>query len=351
MGPLKGVKIVEMVGIGPGPFAGMLLADMGAEVTGVTRPQAQELGELPKDATRRGKRIVPINLKSEEGKAQVLDLIAGADALIEGNRPGVMERLGLGPEICWERNPRLVYGRMTGWGQDGPLSQAAGHDLNYAALAGAIHPIGDPAAPPPPPLNLVADYGGGAMFLAFGVVCGILEARQSGQGQVVDAAMVEGASLMMSMFHSLKAAGAWAPARGANFLDGAAHFYSCYRTKDDLFISLGAIEGPFMQLFIEKAGLDASWMGKHMDAKAWPALKAELETLFASKTQAEWIEILEGTDACFAPVLPFWEAHEHPHNRARGSFIEHDGFVQPAPAPKFSRTKPEVLGAKVLGDQ
>ncbi|MEM9726703.1 MAG: CaiB/BaiF CoA-transferase family protein [Pseudomonadota bacterium] len=348
MGPLKGVKIIEMVGIGPGPFAGMLLADMGAEVIAVERPGGASM--MPKDATRRGKTFLEVNVKTEEGRAQVLDLVEGADALIEGNRPGVMERLGLGPDACLARNPRLVFGRMTGWGQEGPLAPTAGHDLNYAAITGAIHAIGPADTPPPPPLNLVADYGGGAMFLAFGVVCALLEARQSGHGQVVDAAMVDGASLMMAMFHSMKASGAWAPARNANLLDGGAHFYGCFRTKDDQFVSLGAIEGPFMQVFIEKAGLDESWMAKHMDQSAWPALREEMAALFAERTSAEWRALLEGTDACFAPVLPFWEAHRHPHAQARDAFIELDGFIQPAPAPRFSRTKPEVAGAKAVKD-
>lgn len=347
MGPLAGVRIIEIVGIGPGPFAGMLLADMGAEVIAVTRPKAPALGSIPKDASFRGKTRVTLDLKTEEGVAGLLELAQGADALIEGNRPGVMERLGLGPEDLAARNKRLVYGRMTGWGQEGPLAHAAGHDLNYAALAGAIHSMGAADAAPTPPLNLVADYGGGALFLAFGVVCALLEARSSGQGQVVDAAMVDGVSLMMTMFHSLRASGMWNDARGGNFVDGGAHFYGCYRTKDDRFVTLGAIEPQFMALFIEKAGLDPSWMGKHMDPKAWPALKAELEQVFAGKTEAEWRALLEGTDACFAPAPPFWEAHEHPHAQARGAFIEHEGVIQPAPAPRFSRTMPEVKGAKV----
>ncbi|MEL6978011.1 MAG: CaiB/BaiF CoA-transferase family protein [Pseudomonadota bacterium] len=346
MGPLAGLKIIEIVGIGPGPFAGMLLADMGAEVIAVTRPKGVALGDLPKDASFRGKTRHPLDLKSAEGRAALLELAADADALIEGNRPGVMERLGLGPEELAARNKRLVYGRMTGWGQEGPLAQAAGHDLNYAALAGAIHPLGAADAPPTPPLNLVADYGGGAMFLAFGVVCAMLEAQRSGQGQVVDAAMVDGASLMMTMFHSLRASGLWNEARGANFLDGGAHFYGCYRTKDDRFVTLGAIEPQFMMLFIQKAGLDPSWISKHMDQSAWPALKEEMAALFATKTEAEWRELLEGADVCFAPAPPFWEAHLHPHAQARGAFIEHDGMIQPAPAPRFSRTKPEVKGAK-----
>lgn len=338
-GPLAGLKVVEMVGLGPGPFAGMLLADMGAEVVGIDRPGGVSIN-LPHDICRRGKRFIEADVKTPAGRATVMDELASADVLIEGNRPGVMERLGLGPEDCWQTNPRLVYGRMTGWGQEGPLAQAAGHDLNYIALAGALHPMGEPDAPPPVPMNLVGDYGGGAMFLAFGVMAAVYEAQRSGKGQVVDAAMVDGASLMMSMFHSLRASGWWAEERGANFLDGGAHFYGCYACSDGLFVSVGAIETPFMKVLIDKAGLPADWLDKHMDREAWPALKAELAALFATRSQAEWRELLEGSDACFAPVLPFWEAPDHPHALARNAFIWRENVVEPAPAPRFSRTKP-----------
>jgi alpha-methylacyl-CoA racemase len=340
-GPLAGLKVVEMVGLGPGPFAGMLLADMGAEVVGIDRPGGVSIN-LPHDICRRGKRFIELDVKSRAGRAAVLDEILTADVLIEGNRPGVMERLGLGPEECWQANPRLVYGRMTGWGQEGPLALAAGHDLNYIALAGALHPMGEPGAPPPVPMNLVGDYGGGAMFLAFGVMAAVYEAQRSGKGQVVDAAMVDGASLMMSMFHSLRASGWWAEERGANFLDGGAHFYGCYACSDGLFVSVGAIEKPFMKVLIDKAGLPADWLDKHMDRASWPALKAELAALFATRTQAEWCDLLEGTDACFAPVLPFWEAHDHPHALARNAFIRRENVIEPAPAPRFSRTKPDL---------
>ncbi|MEO1234118.1 MAG: CaiB/BaiF CoA-transferase family protein [Myxococcota bacterium] len=349
MGPLHGTKVIEIVGIGPGPFAGMMLADMGAEVVAVRRPGPALIG-LPVDINRRGKLELELDLKSEEGRAKLLEHLATADALIEGNRPGVMERLGLGPEDCWKLNPRLVYGRMTGWGQDGPLAQAAGHDLNYAALAGAIYPMGNHGEPPPVPLNLVADYGGGALFLVVGVLAAILEARQSGQGQVVDASMVEGASLMMSLFHSLRASGLWMDRRGTNMLDGGAHFYGCYQTSDDQFVSLGAIEPQFMQTFLERTGLDPAWMERHMDPSAWAELEGEVKALFASKTRAEWETLLEGTDACFAPVLPFWDAPNHPHNQARGSFVELEGLVQPGPAPRFSRTPSEARSARPLDD-
>ncbi len=340
-GPLAGLKVIEMVGLGPGPFAGMLLADMGAEVVAVDRPGGVSI-TLSHDINRRGKRVVEVDLKTRAGKAAVLDLVSTADVLIEGNRPGVMERLGLGPEDCWKANPRLVYGRMTGWGQEGPLAHAAGHDLNYIALAGALHPMGDPDTPPPVPLNLVGDYGGGAMFLAFGVMAAVYEAQQSGKGQVVDAAMVDGASLMMSFFHSLRASGWWAEARGDNFLDGGAHFYGCYACSDGKFVSVGAIELPFMTVLVEKANLPREWLDLHMDRGEWPRLKAELAALFATRPQAEWCDLLEGSDACFAPILPFWEAADHPHAKARGAFITRDGVVEPAPAPRFSRTKPPL---------
>ncbi len=348
MGPLHGIKIVEIVGIGPGPFAGMLLADMGAEVLAIDRPGPKALGDIERDVTIRGKTVIELNLKDDEDKARAKELIAEADALIEGGRPGVMERLGLGPNVCLALNPRLVYGRMTGWGQDGPLAQAAGHDLNYIALSGALYSLGVAGSPQPIPLNLVGDYGGGAMFLAFGVVCGLLEARQSGQGQVVDASMVEGSSLLMSIFHSLRASGAWNDERGKNFLDGGAHFYGVFETSDGKYVSFGAIEPQFMMEFIRLTGLDERWMQQHMNPGSWPELKQELTTLFRKRTRDEWCQLLEGTDSCFAPVLPFWEAHQHAHNRHRGSFIEVDGVIQPGPAPKFSRTVPVVKNAKPI---
>lgn len=340
MGPLSGYRIIEVVGIGPGPFAGMMFADMGAEVIAVDRTGSG--GILKVDINRRGKRSIALDLKSDEGREAFLKLCETADALFEGFRPGVMEKLSLGPDDVATVNPKLVYGRLTGWGQTGPLAQSAGHDINYIALSGALHAIGPKDAPPTVPLNLVGDYGGGGMMMAFGLVCALLEAQKSGKGQTVDVSMLEGSSALMSIFHSLMASGLWAPARGINMLDGGAHFYGSYETADGKYVSFGAIEPQFMMAFIEKTGLDASWLNKHMDPSSWPALRSELEILFKSKPSEEWEALLSGSDACFAPILPFWEAHKHPHNAARGSFIDIDGIKQPAPTPKFSRTKPTV---------
>jgi len=345
MGPLKGIRIIEVAGIGPGPFAGMMLADMGAEVIIVDRPGPASPTDLKVDINRRGKRSITLDLKTSEGREVFFKLCKTADALFEGFRPGVMEKLGIGPDDVAAHNPALVYGRMTGWGQTGPLAQTAGHDINYISLSGALHAVGPKDAPPVAPLNLVGDYGGGGMMLAFGLVCALTEARTSGKGQVVDASMVEGSSALMSIFHSLLASGRWAPMRGVNLLDGGAHFYDTYETSDGEYVSLGAIEPQFMAIFIDKAGLDESWMQKHMNPGEWPALKAELETLFKSKTCAQWQKLLDGTDACFAPILPFWEAHKHPHNAARESFIDIDGTVQPAPTPRFSRTTAKTPSA------
>lgn len=328
------------MGIGPGPFAGMMFADMGAEVIAVDRPGSGSI--LSVDINRRGKRSIELDLKTEDGKATFLKLCETADALFEGYRPGVMEKLGLGPDHVAAINPKLVYGRMTGWGQTGPLASTAGHDINYIALSGALHSIGPAGAPPTAPLNLVGDYGGGAMMLAFGLVCALLEAQKSGKGQVVDASMVEGSSALMSLFHSLMASGLWAQRRGVNMLDGGAHFYGTFETADGEYVSFGAIEPQFMQVFIDKTGLDASWLANHMNPGEWPGLRQELTDLFKTKTSAQWQKLLAGTDACFAPILPFWEAHKHPHNVARESFVEIDGLTQPTPTPRFSRTEPEI---------
>ncbi len=349
MGPLKGVRILELVGIGPGPFAGMMLADMGAEVIAIDRPGNSPL-EMKGDINRRGKRSIALDLKSEEDRKIFLELAKTADALFEGFRPGVMEKLGLGPDEVLMANPKIVYGRMTGWGQTGPLASAAGHDINYISLSGALHAMGPKDGPPTAPLNLVGDYGGGGMMLAFGLVCGILEARTSGKGQAIDVSMVEGSSALMSIFHSLMANHRWAPMRGVNLLDGGAHFYGTFETKDGKFASFGAIEPQFMQVFIERTGLDGTWMQKHLNPGEWTALKKELKVLFKTKTLDEWNELLGGTDACFAPILPFWEAHAHPHNVARESFIEVDGLRQPAPTPKFSRTEVEVRHGPAVKD-
>ncbi len=340
MGPLSGFRIIELAGIGPGPFCGMMLSDMGAEVIRIDRPGAAA-GRTP-DVLVRNRRSVAVDLKKPEGVETVLRLVETADALLEGFRPGVTERLGLGPDECLARNPKLVYGRMTGWGQDGPMAQAAGHDINYIGLSGALHAIGRPDEKPVPPLNLVGDFGGGGMLLAFGLVCGMLEAQKSGKGQVVDAAMVDGAATLMAMFFSMSAAGVFKDQRGTNMLDGGAHFYDTYETRDGKYICIGSIEPQFYALLVEKAGLDKERFAPQMDAGQWPDLKRELTEVFKSKTRDEWCAIMEGTDVCFAPVLSIFEAPDHPHNKARGTFVEVDGVVQPAPAPRFSRTVPAI---------
>ncbi|MBK1658945.1 CaiB/BaiF CoA transferase family protein [Paracraurococcus ruber] len=336
MGPLQGLRIIEFAGIGPGPFCGMVLADLGAEVLRIDRkdgpPGARE------DFTGRGRRSVTLDLKSPAAVEAALRLVERADALIEGFRPGVMERLGLGPETCLGRNPRLVYGRMTGWGQEGPLAQAAGHDMNYIALTGALWSIGRPGERPVPPLNLVGDYGGGGMLLAMGLLAGLLHARGTGQGQVVDAAMVDGAALLMAPIYAMKARGRWGNERGANMLDGAAPWYDTYECADGRFLSVGPIEPQFFALLCQKLGLDAKDFPDRMDPAAWPALKARLTAIFRTRTRDDWCALLEGTDACVAPVLDMEEAPNHPHNAARGTFLARDGVVQPAPAPRFSAT-------------
>src|SRR5579884_830706 len=323
----------------------MLLADMGAEVLRIDRKEPSGLGverPLRYDLLLRGRRAVPIDLKSEDGKALALRLVARADALIEGFRPGVMERLGLGPEECLKCNPRLVYGRITGWGQQGPLSRAAGHDLNYIALTGALHAIGREGQKPTPPLNLVADFGGGALYLAFGVVCGLVEAKRSGRGQVVDAAMIDGVASLMTAFHGMVAAGLVRHERGANFLDSGAHFYEVYECADGRFVSVAPIEGKFYAELLRRLDIDPATMPPQMERARWPEAKEKLAALFKTKTSAEWCALLAGTDACFAPVLTTDEAPSHPHHRASGTYVEIDGVWQGAPAPRFSRTVPEL---------
>ncbi|MGZ4683383.1 MAG: CaiB/BaiF CoA transferase family protein [Acidimicrobiales bacterium] len=346
MGPLEGVKILEIAGIGPGPFAAMMLSDMGADIIRVDRAQSVMGGDPaapPADVLNRGRRSVGIDLKNPDGVEALLTLVESADALIEGFRPGVAERLGFGPDVCLARNPGLVFGRMTGWGQSGPYAQAAGHDINYIALAGALESIGRAGEKPVPPLNLVGDFGGGGMLLAFGVVCALLEAKSSGQGQVVDAAMVDGAAVLMTMFHAFTAMGIWGPDRGTNMLDTGAHFYDVYETSDGRFVSIGSIEPQFYAELLALTGLaDDESMPKQMDRAAWPDLKLQFEALFKTKTRDEWCEIMEHTDVCFAPVLSLAEAPQHPHNVERGTFVERNGVVQPAPAPRFSRTTPEI---------
>ena len=350
MGPLTGLRVIELAGIGPGPFCGMMLSDMGAEVVRVDRMASpREGGERPKDVLARNRHSIGVDLKAPEGVEVVLRLCETADALFEGFRPGVTERLGLGPEDCMARNPKLVYGRMTGWGQEGPLARAAGHDINYIGLAGALHAIGEKGQKPVPPLNLIGDFGGGGMLLAFGLVCGMLEAARSGKGQVVDAAMVDGAAALMAMFFSM--GGRFSAARGTNLLDTGAHFYNTYETKDGEHICVGSIEPQFYQLLVEKSGVDANKFGPQMDAGEWDGFKGELAEVFKTRTRDEWCEIMEGTDVCFAPVLSIFEAPEHPHNKERQTFVEVEGLVQPAPAPRFSRTTPEIShGARHPGE-
>jgi alpha-methylacyl-CoA racemase len=342
MGPLTGTKIVELAGIGPGPYCAMLLAELGADVVRIDRAGDADVG-IPKPATfdlmNRSRRSVAVDLKTREGVEAVLRLIGRADALIEGFRPGVMERLGLGPDVCLARNPRLVYGRMTGWGQTGPLAHAAGHDWNYIAITGALHPTGrDPKEPPVPSLNLVGDFGGGALFLALGICAGLLEARRSGTGQVVDAAIVDGAASMMTLFYGLMAAGVWRDERASNLLDTAAPFGEIYETKDGKFVSVLAIEPKFYAELLERIGLDPATLPHQYDREQWPAMKTRFAAVFRTKTRDEWCAILEGTDACFGPVLSLVEAPRHRHMAAREAFVEIDGVVQPAAAPRFSRT-------------
>lgn len=350
MGPLKGIKVIEMAGIGPGPLAGMLLADMGAEVISVERRKDKSGKRLP-DCSRRGKKSIVVNLKSEEGINTMMQLVEKADVLFEGFRPGVMERLGLGPKDCLAKNPKLVYGRMTGWGQTGPLAKAAGHDINYISITGALHAIGRPNENPVPPLNLVGDYGGGTMFLVTGILAALIESGKSGKGQVVDAAMTDGSAILMAMFNSLHVMGMWSMKRGANLLDSGAHFYDTYKTKDNKYVSIGSIEPQFYALLVEKAELDPVTFNNQLDQSNWPEMKAKLKEVILTKTRDEWCEIMEGTDVCFAPVLDFMEAQQHHHNVARKTYIEVDGMVQPAPAPRFDRTVSEVqFGSRSAGE-
>lgn len=354
MGPLHGIRVVEFAALGPAPMGAMLLADLGAEVLRIERKAAPgrptaDLFDPKIDILNRSRRVVSLDLKKPEAIAAALRLIAGADALIEGFRPGVMERLGLGPEACLAANPRLVYGRMTGWGQSGTLAQAAGHDINYLSLSGALHAIGEPGGKPVVPLNLVADCGGGALFLALGVLAALLEARSSGRGQVVDAAMTDGAAILMTMMYTLKAMGQWTQERGSNLLDGGAHFYDTYRCRDGKYLSLGPIEPQFYALFLERAGIADPDFQAQWDRGQWPVLKEKLAAILLTRTRDQWCALLEGSDACVAPVLDMDEAPRHPHNVSRGTFIEVDGVVQPAPAPRFSRSGTVTPRAPVVG--
>jgi alpha-methylacyl-CoA racemase len=342
MGPLAGFRVIEMAGIGPAPFAAMLLADMGAEVIRVDRREATDLGLLGRatkfEVLHRGRRSLALDVKSEAGRGIVLRLAAKADALIEGFRPGVMERLGLGPEDLATVNSKLVFGRMTGFGQDGPLAQRAGHDINYIALAGVLHGIGREGQAPVPPLNLVGDFGGGGMFLAFGVVCALLEAQKSGLGQVVDAAMVDGAAYLMALMYGMHAQGVWRDERGVNLLDTGAPWYDTYETKDGKWLAVGAIEQRFYAEFVKGLGLSAAELPAQHDRSQWPRLHRSFAEAVRQRTRDEWERVFAGSDACVAPVLSLGEASRHPHNAARATFTDYDGVVQPAPAPRFSRT-------------
>ena len=341
MGPLAGLKIVEFAGIGPGPMCAMLLADMGAEVLRIDRAEPADLGSKrpPRfDLLRRNRKIVRLNLKNPEAVAFALDLVAKADGLVEGFRPGVMERLGLGPEVCFARNPRLVFGRMTGWGQDGPMAHAAGHDLNYIALTGVLDSIGRKGGPPTPPLNLVGDYGGGALYLAMGMLAAIIECKTSGRGQVVDAAMVDGASSLMTAAYGMHAAGLSNGGRGGNVLDSGAYYYDVYECSDGKYVSIACIEGRFHAELLSRLGIDPQSLPVQMDQGNWHVAREKFTSIFKGKSREEWVALLEGTDTCFAPVLSMDEAPRHPHNIERGTFIELDGVVQPGPAPRFSRT-------------
>ena len=347
-GPLSGVRVVEVAGIGPGPFCAMMLADMGAEVVRVDRAQNVRAGGRPSanDVLARGRRNVALDLKHPDAVETFLQLVDNADAVIEGFRPGVMERLGIGPDVCLARNPKLVFGRMTGWGQDGPYASAAGHDINYIALAGVLAHIGKADSGPVPPLNLVGDFGGGGMFLAYGVVCGLFEAARSGKGQVIDAAMVDGAALLIGALWGMRGTAWDENRRASNMLDGGAPFYDAYECADGKHISIGSIEPQFYELLLKHAGLSDdpafSDRSNQMDKATWPDRKARIEALFRTKTRAEWCSIMEHTDICFAPVLTMGEAAEHPHNKERGTFVEVAGVLQPGPAPRFSRTQPEI---------
>lgn len=351
MGPLQGLKIIEVAGIGPGPFAAMMLSDMGADVIRVDRSVNAMGGDPaapPADIFNRGRRSIALDLKSPEGVAVLLDLVEQADALIEGFRPGVAERLGFGPEVCAERNPKLVFGRMTGWGQEGPYAPTAGHDINYIALAGVLAHLGRAGEKPTPPINLVGDFGGGGMLLAFGVVCALLEAQRSGEGQVVDAAMVDGSAVLMTMMWGFTAMGIWGEERGTNMLDTAAHFYDTYECADGEFVSIGSIEPQFYLQLLEHTGLAKVYeergeeLPHQMDKARWPEMKERLAEIFLTRTRDEWCSIMEGTDICFAPVLRMQEAARHPHNVQRGTFVEVAGITQPAPAPRFGRTVAEI---------
>ena len=341
MGPLKDIKVIEMAGIGPAPFCGMILADMGAEVISVERITAAGRGSSA-DIASRGKKSIAVDIRKSEGQEIIKKLIESADVLIEGFRPGVMEKNNLGPDVLLKINPKLIFGRMTGWGQSGPLAHAAGHDINYIALSGVLGAIGKKDSPPPPPLNLIGDFGGGGMLLALGVCAALNTVNKEGKGQVIDAAMTEGSALLMSMMYGMLNSGIWTDSRDSNLLDGAAHFYGCYECKDGKFISIGSIEPQFYSLLREKMNIDEDIFDNQMDKNSWPDLRKNLENRFKEKTREEWCAIMEGTDICFAPVLSMSEAINHEHNVERKSFFSMDNVIQPSPAPKFSYSQSEV---------
>ena len=350
MGPLAGIKVVEMAGIGPGPFCAMMLSDMGAEVIRVDRLAHKGSGHRA-NVLNRGRRSIAVDLKNPDGVAAVQQLIDGADVVIEGFRPGVMERLGLGPDTCLARNPRLIFGRMTGWGQSGPLAPAAGHDINYISIGGALGAMGYSDRPPAPPLNLVGDFGGGAMYLLAGVLAALVERGTSGQGQVIDAAMTDGTASLLSPFYGMMAMGMWTKERMDNRLDGGAHYYGSYACSDGKFISIGSIEPQFDALRRELCEIDDPEFAKQNDKQHWASLRGKLEALFVTQTRDHWCALLEGTDVCFAPVLDLQEAPQHPHNLARQSFVEIDGVTQPAPAPRFSRTPTTVQAPAAMAGE
>ncbi len=345
-GPLVGVKIVEFAGIGPGPFCGMLLADLGADVVRLDR--AESVGRSAPDLANRGKRSIAVDLKEPEGVEAALSLLEKADGLIEGFRPGVMERLGVGPDAVLKRNPKLVYGRMTGWGQTGPWAHMAGHDIDYIALTGALHTMGRAGEAPAPPLNLVGDFGGGALYLAFGLLAGILEARSSGKGQVIDCAMIDGAASLMTMFYGMKAAGIWNTNRSDNLLDGGAHFYDTYECADGKWLAVGAIEPQFHTILVEGLGLTEAEFPARMDRAKWPEHSKRIADVIRTKSRDEWMKVFDGTDACVAPVLSMDEAPKHPHNAERQTFQTAFGVSQPGPAPRFSRTAGAINGLPAL---
>ena len=349
-GPLAGLRVVEVASLAPAPFGCMILADLGADVLRVDRAGAAAALSTPPGVLDRGRRTIALNLKDPDGVAVLKSLVAGADVFVEGFRPGVTERMGIGPDDLAEVNPRLIYARMTGWGQDGPFAQRAGHDINYIAISGVLEQIGRPGSPPTPPLNLLGDFGGGGLLMVMGILAALFERASSGRGQVVDAAMVDGSNLLMSMMYGLHAQQLWNDERATNIFDGSAAFYDCYPTSDGKFMSVGAVEPQFFAELLDRLGLAGEDLPFHLDPSGWPVLKARLAEVFATKTRDEWAEIFFDSDACVAPVLSPWEAHQHPANAERGTFVEVDGLIQPAPAPRFSRTPGQRHGMPPLDD-